>query len=77
MNKEHSDVVKKLKEVLTVGEFSERDFKTDEAQHFSESNTKKDFERQSYIENNYSCKFIRCDYRDSDIKNLAKVMKEI
>ncbi|MGL6167414.1 MAG: Rha family transcriptional regulator [Fusobacteriaceae bacterium] len=49
----------------------------DEQRHFIGANIDKDLERQKYIEDKIGCKFIRCDYRDSDIKNLAKVMKEI
>lgn len=49
----------------------------DEEQHFTETNLSKDTERQSYIENKLGCKFIRCDYRNSDIKNVMKVLKEV
>lgn len=49
----------------------------DEKQHFSKTNMKKDLARQKYIEDKLNCKFIRCDYRDSDIKNLMRVLKEI
>ncbi|MGL5051261.1 MAG: Rha family transcriptional regulator [Fusobacteriaceae bacterium] len=49
----------------------------DEKQHFTSMNVDKDLERQRYIEDKIGCKFIRCDYRDSDVKNLAKVIKEI
>lgn len=49
----------------------------DEQQHFVETNHKKDLERQKYIEDKKACKFVRCDYRDSDIKNVMKVIKEV
>lgn len=49
----------------------------DEQQHFVVTNQKKDLERQKYIEDKLGCKFIRCDYRDSDIKNVMKVVKEM
>lgn len=49
----------------------------DEAQHFIKTNIKKDNDRQSYIERKLDCKFIRCDYRDSNIKNTMKVLKEL
>lgn len=49
----------------------------DEQQHLIESNKIKDLERQKYIEDKLCCKFIRCDYRDSDIKNVMKVLKEV
>lgn len=48
----------------------------DEQQHFTETNQVQDSQRQKYIENKLGCKFIRCDYRDSDIKNLMKILKE-
>lgn len=47
----------------------------DEEQHYTEYNQKMDLERQKYIEDKLGCKFIRCDYRDSDIKNVMKVVK--
>ena len=49
----------------------------DEKHHLSYKNIKKDSERQKYIEKKYNLKFIRCDYRDSDLKNLAEIVKEI
>lgn len=49
----------------------------DEEHHFTEANIKKDIERQTYIEEKIGAKFIRCDYRDNDIKNVMKVLKEI
>ncbi|MGL5853653.1 MAG: Rha family transcriptional regulator [Cetobacterium sp.] len=49
----------------------------DEQQHFTFDNQKKDFERQIYIEEKIGAKFIRCDYKDSDIKNVMKVIKAI
>lgn len=49
----------------------------DEEQHFSKTNIKKDLDRQKYIENKIGAKFIRCDYRDSDIKNVMKVIKVV
>lgn len=47
----------------------------DEEQHYTEYNQKMDLERQKYIKDKLGCKFIRCDYRDSDIKNVMKVVK--
>lgn len=49
----------------------------DEEHHFTEANIKKDIERQTYIEEKIGAKFIRCDYKDNDIKNVMKVLKEI
>lgn len=49
----------------------------DEQQHFTEANQKNDSERQKHIESKLCCKFVRCDYRDSDIKNVVKVIKEV
>lgn len=49
----------------------------DEQQHFTEPNQKNDSERQKHIESKLRCKFVRCDYRDSDIKNVVKVIKEV
>jgi len=49
----------------------------DERQHFVKSNITKDSKRQTYIENKIGAKFIRCDYRDSNIKNIMKILKEI
>lgn len=49
----------------------------DEHQHFTETNQNKDTERQKYIESKLGCKFIRCDYRDEDIVNVMKVVKEV
>ena len=49
----------------------------DEEQHFTQTNKQKDAQRQAYIENKIGAKFVRCDYRDSDIKNLMKVLKEV
>lgn len=49
----------------------------DEQQHFITTNHEKDLERQKCIEDKLGCKFIRCDYRDSDIKNVMKVIKEV
>lgn len=49
----------------------------DEEQHYTKENRIKDNIRQSHIENKLGAKFIRCDYRDSDIKNLVKVIKEV
>lgn len=49
----------------------------DEEHHYKLENQKKDSQRQAYIENKIGAKFIRCDYRDSDIKNVMKVLKEI
>lgn len=49
----------------------------DEEQHFTFENQKIDSERQAYIEEKIGAKFIRCDYRDSDIKNVMKVLKEV
>lgn len=49
----------------------------DEQHHFTGTNMKKDTDRQTYIENKIGAKFIRCDYRDSDIKNIMKVIKEV
>lgn len=49
----------------------------DEQHHFVEDNKIKDLERQKYIESKLGCKFVRCDYRDSDIKNLMKVLREV
>jgi hypothetical protein len=36
-----------------------------------------DSERQLYVEESTGSKFVRCDYRDSDVKNLMKVLKEV
>ena len=33
--------------------------------------------RQEFITKELDCKFVRCDYEDSDIKNVMKVLKEI
>lgn len=49
----------------------------DENQHLIRGNQIKDNIRQTYIENKIGAKFIRCDYRDSDIKNVMKVVKEV
>lgn len=49
----------------------------DEEHHFTEANIKKDMDRPTYIEEKIGAKFIRCDYRDSDIKNVMKILKEI
>ena len=49
----------------------------DEEQHYTKENRIKDNIRQAHIENKLGAKFIRCDYRDSDIKNLVKVIKEV
>lgn len=49
----------------------------DEEQHYSEANRHADNLRQAYVENKIGAKFIRCDYRDSDIKNVMKVIKEV
>ena len=47
----------------------------DEEYHCSK--TDKDTERQIYITNKLNCNFIRCNYKDSDIKNVMKVIKYI
>lgn len=47
----------------------------DEQQH--QYHEKEDIERENYIKDKLGCKFIRCDYRDSNIKNLMKVLKDI
>lgn len=47
----------------------------DEQQH--QYCEKEDIERENYIKRKLGCKFIRCDYRDSDIKNLMKVLKYV
>lgn len=47
----------------------------DEQQH--QYQEKEDIEREKYIKDKLGCKFIRCDYRDSDIKNVMKVLKEV
>ncbi len=49
----------------------------DEEQHYTKRNMKLDNCRQAYIENKIGAEFIRCDYRDSDIKNVMKVIKRI
>lgn len=49
----------------------------DEQQHFTETNMKLDNCRQSYIENKIGAEFIRLDYRDSDIKNVVRVVKAV
>lgn len=49
----------------------------DEQQHFTKPNQKNDSERQKHIESKLRCKFVRCDYRDNDIKNVVKVIKEV
>ena len=36
LGKEHHDIIKKIKEVLTVGEFSEREFKTERGNIYKE-----------------------------------------
>ena len=33
--------------------------------------------RQEFVTKELDCKFVRCDYEDSDIKNVMKVLKEI
>lgn len=47
----------------------------DEGQH--QYHVKEDIERENHIKEKLGCKFIRCDYRDSDIKNVMKILKEI
>ncbi|MGL5049201.1 MAG: endonuclease domain-containing protein [Fusobacteriaceae bacterium] len=47
----------------------------DEYGHNSETAIIKDLERQKYVVEKLGCKFIRCNYTDSDVKNLAKVVK--
>ena len=47
----------------------------DEEYHCSK--TDKGTERQIYITNKLNCNFIRCNYKDSDIKNVMKVIKYI
>ena len=37
----------------------------------------KDSIRQEFVAKELDCKFVRCDYEDSDIKNVMKVLKEI
>lgn len=47
----------------------------DEQQH--RYHIKEDKAREEYIESKLGCKFIRCDYRNSDIINVMKVVKEV
>lgn len=49
----------------------------DEEQHYKKVNMKLDIEREKYIKSKLNCEFIRCDYRDSDIKNVMKIIKLI
>jgi len=49
----------------------------DEEQHNNLVNMRLDEEREDYIIDKLGCKFIRCDYKDSDIKNVMKVLKFI
>lgn len=42
LGKEHHDIIKKIKEVLTVGEFSEREFKTERGNIYKEYLLSKD-----------------------------------
>lgn len=49
----------------------------DEEQHYNKFNMKLDIEREKYIKSKLNCEFIRCDYRDSDIKNVMKIIKLI
>ena len=49
----------------------------DEKHHQLSTNIQSDKIRQDYIEKELNCKFIRCDYKDSDIKNVMKVVKYI
>ncbi|MGL5971182.1 MAG: BRO family protein, partial [Cetobacterium sp.] len=49
----------------------------DEKQHYTLIQCEKDADRQRYIEDKIGAKFIRCDYRDSNIKNIMKVLKEV
>lgn len=47
----------------------------DEDHH--KSRTREDRLRERKIKKEISCKFIRCSYKDSNIKNLMKILKEI
>ena len=46
----------------------------DEEHH--KSRTKEDKIREREIKKETGCKFIRCSYKDSNIKNLMKILKE-
>ena len=46
----------------------------DEEQH--DYLEKEDKEREDYIKGKLGCQFVRCDFRDSDIKNVMKVVKK-
>ena len=49
----------------------------DESQHSLKHEVLEDKIRQNIIEKELDCKFIRCDYKDSNIKNIMKVVKKI
>ena len=49
----------------------------DEEHHYNQINQSNDIMRQEYIESIIGARFIRCDYRDSDIKNVMKVVIDI
>ncbi|MGL5752100.1 MAG: Rha family transcriptional regulator [Paraclostridium sp.] len=49
----------------------------DEEQHYNKVNMKLDMEREKYIKSKLNCEFIRCDYKNSDIKNVMQVVRLI
>ena len=49
----------------------------DENQHNTPKNIFKDNQREDYIIRNLGCTFIRLDYKNSDAKNIAIVLKQI
>ncbi|MGL5714307.1 MAG: DUF559 domain-containing protein [Paraclostridium sp.] len=49
----------------------------DEEQHCNKVNMKMDMEREGYIKSKLNCEFIRCDYKNSDIKNVMQVVVKI